>query len=55
LILSPSYDLNLLRATNNVQKLEVREVMDVNVMDLLQNKYVIMTEEGLQTLTKRLA
>ena len=45
--------LNL--ATRNLKNLDMQQVKDVNVVDLLNHQYVIITKKGIDILEKRLA
>ncbi|KKQ27110.1 MAG: 50S ribosomal protein L4 [Candidatus Magasanikbacteria bacterium GW2011_GWC2_37_14] len=54
MILTPGMDKNIIKAASNLTKLKVQIVKDVNVVDLLNNLFVITTPEGVQILEKRL-
>lgn len=45
--------LNL--ATRNLKNLDMQQVKDVNVVDLLNHQYIIITKKGIDILEKRLA
>lgn len=55
LILIKEVDQPLIRASKNVAKCDVRRAIDVNVADLLNHQYVIVTKESVEVLEKRLA
>jgi len=43
-------DVDITRAARNIQKLKTIQAKDLNVLDLLNYKYLIMTEEGIETI-----
>jgi len=43
------------RAVQNLPHAEIKQAMDVNVVDLMHNKYVIVTEGSVKILEKRLS
>jgi len=53
LILSGEDSEELRRATRNIPKLSLQRAQDANVMDFLNNKYVITTHKGLEVLESR--
>lgn len=55
LVLSVKADEKLNLATRNISTVHLQRVQDVNVVDLLNHKYIITTKEGVQALEKRLA
>lgn len=55
LFLAPAIDEMVNRATRNIQKLDMQQATDVNVVDLLHHQYVITTKAGLQALEARFA
>lgn len=54
-VLTEKLDKNLLKAAKNLEDTKIQRAKDVNVMDLLHNKYVIVSKEALAVLEKRLA
>lgn len=53
LILSGEDSEELRRATRNIPNLKLQRAQDANVMDFLNNKYVITTQKGLEVLESR--
>lgn len=54
LFLSPTKDDNVVRAIKNLPKTKILRTLDANVMDLLDNQYVVTTEAGVKALVSRL-
>jgi len=54
IILSENVDEVLMRTARNVQKVDVLRAQDVNVVDLLNHQYLIVTPESIKLLEKRL-
>lgn len=54
LLIVPERDENLLRATRNLKRLDVRRAMDVNVIDLLHHSYVVALQSAIAVLEDRL-
>lgn len=55
LILLDKKDDMLMRATGNIQKLDVKSAKDVSVVDLLHHQYIILDKKGVSILEKRLS
>ncbi len=55
LFLTKDVDVNVVRASKNVEKCKVTRAIDVNVADLMNNQYVIATQESIGVLEKRLS
>lgn len=47
LIVLPKFDKNIILATRNIPDVEIREVRNLNVLDLLSFKYLIMPKEAI--------
>jgi len=54
IILTPGMDKNIIKAVSNLSRIKVQVAKDVNVVDLLNNLFVITTPEGVAVLEKRL-
>lgn len=54
LLISPSYDLSLLKATRNMENIALQRAQDVNVVDIMHSQYIIATPEGVKALDTRL-
>ncbi|MEK7643858.1 MAG: 50S ribosomal protein L4 [Patescibacteria group bacterium] len=54
LILSPEKNDNVVRAVKNLSKTKILRTQDANVMDLLDNQFVVTTEAGIKALASRL-
>jgi len=52
LIASLDYNVDLLRASRNISQVAVMPINDLNALDLLSFKYLIMPKEGLAALEK---
>jgi len=55
LVLLDKKEQNFKRAVKNIPKIEIANVSDVNILNLLNNKFVILSKEALATLEKQLA
>jgi len=55
LVLIKESNENVLRASKNMEKCQVARAIDVNVVDLIKNQYVIATKESIDVLQKRLS
>lgn len=55
IILNEKKNEIVLRATNNIPKVDVVFAKDVSVVDLLNHQYIVVTKEGIKVLEKRLA
>lgn len=49
-IVTADVDENVVRASNNIQKLSVNEVRLLNACDVVENKYVVLTQDALKKL-----
>lgn len=54
-LLANEVDEKLNLSTRNIKNLDMQQVKDVNVVDLLNHQYVIITKKGIDILEKRLA
>lgn len=52
LFLTASYDKNLFLSTRNINKTDVDDARNLNVLDLLNHKYLLLTKEGIKTIEK---
>lgn len=50
LIALPKYDKNIYLSGRNIEKIEIQEVRNLNALDLLNNKYLVMTKESIKTI-----
>ncbi len=55
LLVAPELNDMVNRATRNIQKLDMQQAVDVNVVDLLHHQYVITTKAAIDVLEKRFA
>jgi len=55
LIVAPGHDPNLLASTRNIEHLSVRTAADLNALDVLQARRIIVAQDALAELEKRLA
>ncbi len=55
LLLSDASNEKLNLGTRNIQRLDMQQASDVNVVDLLHHQYIITTKKGVEILEKRLA
>lgn len=53
--LATEVDEKLNLATRNIKNLDMQQVKDVNVVDLLNHQFIIITKKGIDILEKRLA
>ena len=54
IFLTPKVDEKVNLATRNIVKFDMQQAKDVNVVDLLNHQYVVITKEGLKVLENRL-
>jgi len=54
LFLTPKVDEKINLATRNIVKFDMQQAKDVNVVDLLNHQYVVITKKGLEVLENRL-
>jgi len=52
LVLMPNYDKNIFLSTRNIDKTDVDDARNLNVFDLLNHKYLLLTKEGIKTIEK---
>ena len=52
LIALPKYDKKLFLATRNIKKTSVDDARNLNVLDLLNSKYLLITKETIKTIEK---
>jgi len=50
LVLMPNYDKNIFLSARNINKTDVDDARNLNVLDLLNHKYLLLTKEGITTL-----
>ena len=55
LVLLDNKEQNLRRALKNIPRVEITNVSDVNILNLLNNKFVMFSKEALSALEKQLA
>ena len=55
LFLVPEMKAEITNAIKNLPQSEIKKAMDVNVMDLMHNKFIIATEQSMRILEKRLS
>ena len=55
LLTSDKKNENLSKAVRNIKKLDLQQAADVNVVDLLNHQFVIISKKGVKVLEKRLA
>jgi len=53
-LLTPSRDENLGKAIRNLKRLDLQQAIDVNVADLLNHQFVVISKKGIEVLEKRL-
>jgi len=53
IFLTPKVDEKVNLATRNIVKFDMQQAKDVNVVDLLNHQYVVVTKKGLEILEKR--
>jgi large subunit ribosomal protein L4 len=54
LIALPNYDKKIFLASRNIKKILIDEVRNLNVLDLLNSKYLLMPKETIKTIEKTL-
>ncbi len=55
LVLLDNKEKTLARALKNISRVDIANVSDVNILNLLNNKFVMLSKEALATLEKQLA
>ena len=54
IFLTPKVNEKVNLATRNIVKFDMQQAKDVNVVDLLNHQYVVITKKGLEVLENRL-
>lgn len=52
LIATQDYDKNVLKSASNIRGMSVQESRNLNVLDLLSSKYLLITKGGIETVKK---
>lgn len=52
LIALPNVDKDFILASRNIEKIKVMQVKDLNALDVLNNKYLIMSKESIEVMKK---
>lgn len=52
LIAMPSYDKKVFLASRNIKKTDIDDARNLNVLDLLNHKYLLLTKESIKTIEK---
>jgi len=52
LILMPDYDKKVFLASRNIKKTSIEDARNLNVLDLLNSKYLLLTKESIKTIEK---
>ncbi len=52
LIVLPNYDKNLILSARNIAGVSIIEVRNLNVLDLLNTKYLLLTKDSIKTIEK---
>ncbi len=55
LFLVPEMVADITKSIQNLPQSEIKKAVDVNVMDLMHNKFIIATEQSMRILEKRLS
>ncbi len=55
LIALPSYDKKIFLASRNIKKTSIDEARNLNVLDLLNNKYLLLTKDSIKTIENTFA
>ena len=50
LIALPNYDKKIFMATRNIKKTSIEDARNLNVLDLLNTKYLLLTKESIKTI-----
>ena len=50
LVALPNYDKKVFMATRNIKKTSIEDARNLNVLDLLNTKYLLMTKESIKTI-----
>ncbi len=50
LISLPKYDKNIYLSARNIKKTAVQEARNLNVLDLLNHKYLLLTKDSIKTI-----
>lgn len=54
LVVSAAKDEALMKAAKNLREIQVKRASDVNVLDLINNQYIVTTEDGIKSFEGRL-
>ena len=54
ILLTTGKDENLSKAAHNLARLDLQPTVDVNVADLLEHQFVLISKKGIEVLEKRL-
>lgn len=52
LIALPEYDKKIFLATRNIKKTSIEDARNLNVLELLNNKYLLLTKDSIKTIEK---
>jgi large subunit ribosomal protein L4 len=52
LIAMPNYDKKIFLASRNIKKTSIEDARNLNVLDLLNSKYLLITKESIKTIEK---
>ena len=52
LIALPDYDKKIFLASRNIKKTSIEDARNLNVLDLLNTKYLLLTKESIKTIEK---
>jgi len=55
LIAMPNYDKKVFLASRNIKKTAIEDARNLNVLDLLNSKYLVVTKESIKTIEKTFA
>lgn len=50
LIALPNYDKKIVLATRNIKKTSIEDARNLNILDLLNNKYLLITKDSIKTI-----
>jgi ribosomal protein L4 len=48
----PDYDKNVVMSARNIKKTKIDSARNINVLDLMSAKYLILTKESIKTIEK---
>lgn len=52
LVALPEYDKKIVQATRNIKKTTIEDSRNLNTLDLLNNKYLLLTKDSIKTIEK---